>query len=323
MNTRVILKKSSVEDKVPLVGDLVYGELALNYADGRLYFKDTDNVIQSFRSFSGEGGSALTLALDRKLYTATAGQTTFSVSYFPSNVDVYINGAYIPSTEYTATSGTAVVLTTAAEEDDEVVLIGYSTSTEGAAGATITDDTTTNTTHYLLFDDVTEGSASSVGVSSTKLTFNPSTGVLFSTGNQSDSLGVGTAPSGTSGEVRATNQITAYYSDARLKNFHGTIPKALNKVMALNGYYFTENQTAKDLGYKNDRLQVGVSAQEVEAVLPEIVTNAPIQSDVDYKTVWYDKLTPLLIEAIKEQQSIIESQTTRIERLEKLIENKL
>jgi hypothetical protein len=117
------------------------------------------------------------------------------------------------------------------------------------------------------------------------------------------SFGVGTAASGTAGEIRATNNVTAFYSDARLKDFKGTIPNALAKVQALNGYYFTENVRAKELGYNNDKQQVGVSAQEVEAVLPEIVTAAPINANfegADYKTVYYDKLVPLLIEAIKE-----------------------
>jgi hypothetical protein len=116
--------------------------------------------------------------------------------------------------------------------------------------------------------------------------------------SQFNSVGVGTAGSGTAGEIRATNNVTAYYSDARLKDFKGTIPNALDKVQALNGYYFTENAKAKELGYNNDKLQVGVSAQEVEAVLPEVVTEAPISAE--YKTVYYDKLVPLLIEAIKE-----------------------
>ena len=68
--------------------------------------------------------------------------------------------------------------------------------------------------------------------------------------------------------------------------------------MQINGYYFTENEKAKELGYDNDRLQVGVSAQEIQNIMPEAVTEAPI--DGQYLTVWYDKLVPLLIEAIKE-----------------------
>jgi hypothetical protein len=115
-----------------------------------------------------------------------------------------------------------------------------------------------------------------------------------------NSIGVNTAASGTAGEIRATNEITAFFSDARLKNFHGTIEKAGEKVAALNGYYFTENEVAKSLGYNNDKMQVGVSAQEVEAVLPHAVAPAPI--DDKYLTVRYEKLVPLLIEAIKELQ---------------------
>ena len=72
--------------------------------------------------------------------------------------------------------------------------------------------------------------------------------------------------------------------------------------MKLNGYYFTENAKAKELGYNNDRMQVGVSAQEIEKVMPELIKSAPINNgnDTDYKTIDYGKLTPLLIEAIKE-----------------------
>ena len=126
---------------------------------------------------------------------------------------------------------------------------------------------------------------------------------------QVNSLGVGTAPSGTTGQIVATGTITSAYSDARLKTFEGKITNALSKVMAINGYYFKENETAKKLGYDNDNMQVGVSAQEIEAVLPEVVVEAPINKmfeGADYKTVHYEKLVPLLIEAIKEQQAQIE-----------------
>ena len=122
-----------------------------------------------------------------------------------------------------------------------------------------------------------------------------------------------------SGDIKATDEITAYYSDERLKDFKGTITNALDKVQSLNGYYYTENETAKEIGFTNDKVQVGLSAQEVEAVLPEIVTKAPIayedHVDVDYKTVKYDKMVPLLVEAIKEQQTQIDELKAMVQKL--------
>ncbi len=100
------------------------------------------------------------------------------------------------------------------------------------------------------------------------------------------------------GALTATGDITAYFSDERLKDFDGKIDGALDKVSQLNGYYYRENDKAKELGFENDDRQVGVSAQEVEAVLPEVIKPAPV--DPEYKTVQYEKLVPLLIEAIKE-----------------------
>lgn len=126
---------------------------------------------------------------------------------------------------------------------------------------------------------------------------------------QFKSLGVGTAASGTTGEIRATNQVVAYYSDDRLKTKLGTIENALDKVMSLEGFYYEANQTAQDLGYEAKR-EVGVSAQSVQAVLPEVVKEAPISDE--YLTVQYERLVPLLIQAIKEQQ-------LQIEELKKLI----
>ena len=118
-----------------------------------------------------------------------------------------------------------------------------------------------------------------------------------------NSLGIGTAASGTAGEIRATNEITAYYSDDRLKTKLGTIENALDKVSSLTGFYYEPNQTAQDLGYEVKK-HVGVSAQQVQNVLPEVVKDAPIGQG--YLTVQYEKLVPLLIEAIKELKAEIE-----------------
>ena len=141
------------------------------------------------------------------------------------------------------------------------------------------------------------GNASNI----TSYTINQSVG----TGNnvQHNSLGVGTAASGTAGEIVATNQITAYYSDERLKTKLGNIENALDKVSSLNGFYYEANETAQKLGYIPKR-EVGVSAQEVQSILPEVVAPAPI--DQEYLTVHYERLVPLLIEAIKELKLEIE-----------------
>jgi len=105
------------------------------------------------------------------------------------------------------------------------------------------------------------------------------------------------------GDILATGNITAFYSDERLKNLKGAIPNALEKVNQLTGYYYTANDLAHSLGVNNTGLEVGVSAQEVESVLPEVVVDSAVgmsEFGENYKTVQYDRLTPLLIESIKE-----------------------
>jgi hypothetical protein len=119
---------------------------------------------------------------------------------------------------------------------------------------------------------------------------------------------VGTTSDPGAGAIYATGAITAFFSDGRLKTVSGKIENALDKVAKLSGVYYTFNDTAKSYGYDSDEVQVGVLAQDVEAVLPQIVKAAPFDLDEhnnsksgqNYKTVQYEKLVPLLIEAINE-----------------------
>jgi hypothetical protein len=113
----------------------------------------------------------------------------------------------------------------------------------------------------------------------------------------SGGLALGTKVDPGLGAIYATGNITAYYSDDRLKNKLGFIENALDKISLLNGFYYEANETAQKLGYKVKK-EVGVSAQEIEKVLPEIVSPAPI--DNQYLTIDYGRIVPLLIEAIKE-----------------------
>ena len=121
---------------------------------------------------------------------------------------------------------------------------------------------------------------------------------------QVSSLGVGTPASGVGGEIRATGDVIAYYSDDRLKTRLGNIEHALDKVKSLAGFHYHANELAQSLGYE-PKPEVGVSAQEVQRIFPEIVVPAPI--DENYLTVKYEKLIPVLIEAIKELSEEIDT----------------
>ena len=133
----------------------------------------------------------------------------------------------------------------------------------------------------------------------------------FMTLSATGGLSVGTTSDPGAGAIYATGAITAFFSDQRLKTVSGKIENALEKVRSLSGVIYTFNDTAKSFGYDSDEEQVGVLAQEVEAVLPQIVKPAPFDLDENnnsksgenYKTVQYDKLVPLLIEAIKELEA--------------------
>jgi hypothetical protein len=115
----------------------------------------------------------------------------------------------------------------------------------------------------------------------------------------------------------AEGNVIAYYSDMRLKDKEGDIENALDKVGKLNGFYYRNNKEANMIGWSGTELQVGVSAQDVKSVLPEIVHPAPKAQRLgyDYMTVDYDRLTPLLVNAINEQNEIVKSQKEEIEYL--------
>ena len=82
-----------------------------------------------------------------------------------------------------------------------------------------------------------------------------------------------------------------------MKTRLGKIENALQKVRNLTGFYYEPNELAKSLGYIVKR-EVGLSAQDMQKEMPEIVTTAPI--DNQYLTIWYERTAPLLVEAIKE-----------------------
>jgi hypothetical protein len=126
-------------------------------------------------------------------------------------------------------------------------------------------------------------------------------------------LGVNIA-AGATGTLQATGTITAGYSDIRLKDNIESIKNAGEKLYQLSGVLYTQNKLAEQFGYHSYESQVGLIAQEVQKVVPEIVRQAPFDIDQNgesksgenYLTVQYEKLIPLIVETVKEQQREIE-----------------
>ena len=159
----------------------------------------------------------------------------------------------------------------------------------------------------------------------------------FTSHLQAHCLGIGTSPTGNGGEIKATSgsfsgpisgsnlningditgsnllingtvdatgDITAFYSsDERLKDNITPLSDAVNKINQIGGYEFDWNSNSSHSGH-----DVGVIAQEIEKVLPEVV----VDRDNGYKAVRYDKIVALLINAIKEQQLQIDELKSKL-----------
>lgn len=133
-----------------------------------------------------------------------------------------------------------------------------------------------------------------------------------------------------SGNIAASGNVTAYSSDRRLKENFQYIQSPLEKIQKLNGYTFDWNETSKELNFipKHKTNDIGLIAQEVEEVFPQAVDLAPFDRDYDengtptsksgenYLTIQYERLVPLLVESIKEQQKEIDNLKNRIMDLE-------
>ena len=120
---------------------------------------------------------------------------------------------------------------------------------------------------------------------------------------QFNSIGVGTTASGVGGEIRATGDIVAFFSsDIRLKENIVPIANALEKVNQISGNTYDWKEGFETI-HSHKGTDVGVIAQEIEEVLPQAV----VDRETGYKAVNYEKIVPLLIEAIKQLSAKIDS----------------
>jgi hypothetical protein len=287
-------------------GNSPYGAIDSDQANGlRLYYNSTGGVwSEQFRVSNG--------------YAIAINQMRAPIFYDSNDTAYYVDGASTSNfavanfAEINVDGGTrnnsndATLYITATNNNDWGLLVNKYNASSSEYGVDIRMGSSFS---YGL--RVTGAGSTISGISSSQLYHNYSVrGPIF---YDSDNTAYYFDGSATGDSIRVAGNIVAYYSDERLKNIEGNIDSPLEKVSQLNGFYYKANKKAQTLGYKDNR-QVGVSAQQVEAVMPEVVTDAAI--GYGYKTVDYAKLVPLLIEAVKEQQDQIETLKSRLEKLE-------
>jgi hypothetical protein len=297
-------------------------QLASGAAQG-FRLKDADDNTTVNVDTAGNGSAntiVMTTAGTTRLTIGNTGQITTSSSYTPSTSYDLTTKTYVD----TLISGLSTTTLTEGNTNFVVADSGTGTITATVDGTTrLTISGTGITTNGVNFvGNVTGNVSGSAGSVTSSLT--AGTGVTFSTGSTYDgsaaitlsipqavgtsssvqfgSFGVGTAASGTSGEIRATNQITSFYSsDAKFKENIEDIPNALNTVLAIGGKLFdwTDAYIADhggEDGYFVQKQDFGVVAQDVQRVFPRAVRTR----DDGSLAVDYEKLSALAFAAIVE-----------------------
>ena len=120
-------------------------------------------------------------------------------------------------------------------------------------------------------------------------------------------------------DIMITAEEEDYISDNKKKDIF-TVDNALNKVLQLRGVYYkrTENPVANSDDWDPNQQHIGVIAQEVEPILPEVVT---YNKELDEYGVSYGNFSGLFIEAFKDIHELIKTQKEQIELLKKEIED--
>ena len=134
------------------------------------------------------------------------------------------------------------------------------------------------------------------------------------------------------GTIGASGNITAFYSDERLKNITEYVSDVLPILSKINVFKYNCNDLAASYGYDKNKKEIGLSAQEVQKYYPEVVSIAPFDSEYDeetknitsksgenYLTLDYERLVPILLQGIKD----LNNKVVEMEENEKNMKNEL
>ena len=260
------------------------------------------------------------------VFTATAGQTTFStaddsssLAYAVGKIDVFLNGIRLAPADFTATNGTSVVLASGANASDVLFVVTFGTFQVADLGTALTADLNIQgngiTGSAIVLDssgDITldADGADTIfkdgGTEFGRITNSSTDFVLKTAVGDKDFILKGmddtseitalTVDMSAAGAATFNNDVTAF-SDVILKDNIDTIDNALDRVKGMRGVFFDRKDN------KQQR-QTGVIAQEVEPFLPEVVRETKDEKKI--KSVAYGNMVGVLIEAIKELNAKVE-----------------
>ena len=140
------------------------------------------------------------------------------------------------------------------------------------------------------------------------------------------------------GNLLVTGDITAFYSDERLKDKTEDIKDVLPILDNIDTFKYKNNELANSLGFNNDNQQIGLSAQQIREYYPELIELAPFDTTFDnlnnkksisgneYLTIKYDRLVPILLQGIKElnnKNKILEERNKNFENELNIIKEQL
>jgi hypothetical protein len=229
---------------------------------------------------------------------------------------------YVNGTNYVTLNSSGVLVATTLNLTNALAVAyggtGLTSTSQNFVFAGPTSGAGAPTFRALVSGDIPTNAANTTGSAGSLSTTLTSTYVLYGQGTGVPAFNSGftfTAGTGVNitGYMQATGDVVAYFSDTRLKNVVGKIEDPLEKLKNLSGFLYYPNEIAKSHGFDCETRRVGVSAQEVQKILPEAVSLAPFDSEggvsksgENYLTVHYDRLVPLLIECIKELQQRVQ-----------------
>jgi hypothetical protein len=256
--------------------------------------------ISATRTLSIASGGVTNDMLAGSIANAKLTNSTISGIALGSNLATLTIGTGLSGTSYNGSTGVTIANTGVTSN---VAGTGISVNS-GTGAVTITNTGVTSNV---------AGTGVTVSGGTGAVTISIGQAVATTSNVRFGSIGVGMDASGTSGRIDAANDVVAFSSsDIRFKENIKPIENALDKISKISGNTYDWKEENKiEHGYEGN--DVGVIAQEIEAVLPQLVQTR----ESGYKAVKYDKLVALLIEGIKEQQIQIDNLTIQVEELKK------